>query len=107
VAAAFIVGLWPAELRPKEGGRCRIHRRAEAARFETKRGCFDALKSRCRTLKKEDIALLFFLLINLPQNVAAPLILPRRQPPKIVNGPHHVVFGLLLTVFRLIFVVLI
>jgi hypothetical protein len=30
-AAAFIVGLMPAELRPKEGGRCCIHRRAEAA----------------------------------------------------------------------------
>jgi hypothetical protein len=44
LAAAFIVGLRPADLRPKEGGRCCIHRRADAGRIETKRGCFEAVR---------------------------------------------------------------
>jgi hypothetical protein len=37
LAAAFIVGLMPAELSPKKACCC-FHRRAEAGRIETKRG---------------------------------------------------------------------
>jgi hypothetical protein len=47
LAAAFIVGLRLAELRPKEGGRCCFHRRAEAGRIETKRSLLLNSSSGC------------------------------------------------------------